>query len=315
MSHDDFKEISIVIPVFNEEGSVGILYENISHVINGLNYEFEVVFVDDGSQDDTFRNLQGIHEKDNRVKIIRHRGNFGKAAAYSSGFAYAHGEIVITMDGDLQDDPREIPKFIEKIREGYDVVNGWKYLGKGPFTKRVPSVIFNRVTSFLSGIRLNDFNCPFKAYRSEVVKNLQIYGDLYRFIPVMAIKRGFTVAEIKTSNFQRLYGKSKYGANRFLHGFLDLLTVLFLTKFSRSPLHLYGAMGLISSFVGVCILFYMLLFKMITDQSIGDRPLLILGVLLFIIGIQFISVGLICEIIISGRSSSRDRLNIKNILE
>jgi len=314
MNQKNFKKISVVIPVFNETDNVAILYENISQVINTLNYEFEVIFVDDGSHDDTFRNLQGIHEKDNRVKIIRHRGNFGKAAAYSSGFAYAHGEIVITMDGDLQDVPGEIPKFIEKIYEGYDVVNGWKYLGKGSFTKRVPSVIFNRVTSFLSGINLHDFNCPFKAYRSEVVKSLQIYGELYRFIPVIAMKKGFTVTEIKISNLPRRHGKSKYGPGRFLHGFLDLLTVLFLTKFARSPLHLYGTVGLVLSGIGGLILLHLFTHWM-RGIGIGMRPLLTMGVLLFIIGIQFISVGLICEMIINTSASSGRKSNIKETLE
>ena len=314
MVKDNFKKISIVIPVFNEENNARTLYERISQTIKDLNYEFEIIFVDDGSEDNTFRILEGIHQENRDVKVIKHRRNFGKAAAYSSGFTYAQGEIIITMDGDLQDDPQEIPKFIEKICEGYDIVNGWKYQGKGHFTKSIPSKIFNRVTAALTGIRLHDFNCPFKAYRDEVVRSLQIYGELYRFIPVIAVKRGFTVAEIKILNLPRIHGKSKYGIGRFVKGFLDLLTVLFLTKFSRSPLHLYGTIGLTFSFIGGCILLF-LFTEWMSGIAIGNRPLLILGVILFIVGMQFVSTGLICEIVVSTRDSFRDKLNIKKILE
>ena len=314
MKKDDFKTVSIVIPVLNEEDNIIPLHEKITQAIGPLDYEFEIIFIDDGSKDGTLEKLENIHQKDNRVKIISHRRNFGKAAAYSSGFQYAHGDIIITMDGDLQDDPGEIPKFIDKIYEGYDVVNGWKYQGKGPFLKGIPSKISNKVTSLLSGVHLHDFNCPFKAYIHEVVKSLQIYGDQYRFIPLLAIKRGFTVTEIKISNLPRRHGKSKYGANKFLNGFLDLLTILFLTKFATSPLHLYGTIGLFFSSIGSIILLY-LLSQVMQGVGIGRRPLLTMGVLLFITGIQFVSVGLICEMIINTKSFSRDRLNIKKILE
>lgn len=235
MNRTDFKKISIIIPVYNEKDNAEILYKKIIQVIDSLNYKFEVIFIDDGSTDGTYQQLEQIHSKDKRFKIIKHRRNFGKAEAYSSGFMYACGDIIITMDGDLQDDPQEIPKFIEKLRDGYNIVNGWRYQRKGPLTKRIPSKIFNKVTSFLSGVKLHDFNCPFKAYKHEVVKSLQIYGGLYRFIPIIAIKRGFSIAQIKIKNSPRIYGKSKYGASRFINGFLDLLTVLFITKFARSP--------------------------------------------------------------------------------
>jgi len=313
MSTDNIKRISIIVPVCNEKDNVELLYGKITQVIDLLHYKFEVIFVDDGSTDGTYNKLEQIHLKDKRVKIISHRRNFGKAAAYSSGFTYSLGDIIITMDGDLQDDPQEIPKFIDKLREGYDIVNGWKYQGKGPFFKRVPSKLFNIVTSYLSGVNLHDFNCPFKAYKHGVVERLQIYGDLYRFIPIIASKRGYTITEVKISNSLRIHGKSKYGASRFINGFLDLLTVLFLTKFANSPLHLYGTVGLSLSTIGGIILLY-LFTEFLKGIGIGSRPLLILGVLLFILGIQFISVGLICEMIINTRDFSRDKQNIKEIL-
>ncbi|MFC1698594.1 glycosyltransferase family 2 protein [Candidatus Omnitrophota bacterium] len=314
MNQKNLKKVSVVIPVVDEEENVEIVYEGIRQAMNSIEYDFEVIFVDDGSMDETYKRLEQVRLKDRRVKIIKHRRNFGKAAAYSSGFTYAHGDIVITMDGDLQDDPKDIPKFIDKINEGYDLANGWKHTGKGPFLKRIPSKIFNKVTSLLSGVELHDFNCPFKAYRHEVVKNLNIYGDLYRFIPILAIKRGFVITEIKISNFARIHGKSKYGANRFINGFLDLLTVLFLTKFARSPLHLYGAVGLFCSFIGGSTLLY-LLSIVLSGGGIGTRPLLTFGVLLFILGIQFISVGLICEMIINTKNFTRDKVNIREILD
>jgi len=310
----DFKKISIIIPVYNEIDNLELLFGKIIQVIDSLDYKFEVIFVDDGSTDGTYQKLKQIHLKDKRFKIIKHRRNFGKAAAYSSGFQYVNGDIIITMDGDLQDDPQEIPKFVEKLREGYDVVNGWKYKGKGPFFKRIPSKIFNKVTSFMSGVKLHDFNCPFKGYTNDVVKSLQIYGDLYRFIPIIGRKRGFSITEIKIENHPRIHGKSKYGVSRFINGFLDLLTVLFLTKFARSPLHLYGSVGLFFSSIGGFILLY-LLFVRLRGEWIGTRPLLTLGVLLFIVGIQFISIGLICEMVINTRDFSRDKQNIKEILK
>ncbi|MCM8823949.1 MAG: glycosyltransferase family 2 protein [Candidatus Omnitrophica bacterium] len=306
--------VSVVIPVFNEDKNIPILYEKLKNVVDNLPYHFEIIFVDDGSEDNTFDELKKINSLDKRIKVIKHRRNFGKASAYSSGFSYARGEFVITLDGDLQDEPKEIPKFIDKLKEGYDVVNGWKYKGKGKFLKRVPSKIFNRITSYLTGVKLHDFNCPFKGYRREVVENLRIYGDLYRFIPIIAVKRGFCVVEVKVENYPRKYGYSKYGIKRFVTGFLDLLTVLFLTKFANSPLHLYGSVGIFLSFIGGLILFH-LFTLVLRGEGIGHRPLLILGVLLFILGIQFISVGLICEMIINTKDFTRDKLNIKEILE
>jgi len=303
--------ISIIIPVLNESKNIPILYEKIKESMDGLNYE--IIFVDDGSSDNTFELLKSIVEKNPAVKAIKLRKNFGKAAAYSAGFENSNGDIIVTMDGDLQDDPAEIHKFLKKIEEGYDVVSGWKYRGKGRFDKAIASKFFNKITSFMTGIKLHDFNCPFKAYRKEVLNNISLYGDLYRFIPVLVYERGYKIGEIKIENYPRKFGKSKYKINRYIRAFLDLITVLFLTKFKKSPLYLFGNVGLSVFMVGFLIDLYLTYKKIFHGLVLSQQPILFLGILLMIIGAQFISIGLITEMMVNIFHERKDVSIIKEI--
>ncbi|HKB46214.1 MAG TPA: glycosyltransferase family 2 protein, partial [Ktedonobacterales bacterium] len=235
--------ISIVVPVYDEEESVVPLYDAVRAQLDEIGESYEIIFVDDGSRDGSFTVLRALHERDPRVRVIRFRRNFGKTPALVAGFAQARGDIVFTMDADLQDDPTEIPRFLEKLAEGYDLVSGWKYPRHDPPTKTVPSYFFNRMVGITTGVKLHDMNCGFKAYRHELLDDIKLYGELHRFVPVLAHQRGFRVTEVKVRHHQRKYGKSKFGARRFLRGFLDLLMVLFLMSYLRTPLRLFGMIG------------------------------------------------------------------------
>lgn len=302
---ETFTGISVVIPVYNEDDNVLELYKKIKSIMSAQNKAYEIIFIDDGSNDNTFQDLSAIHENDDRVKILRFRNNFGKAAALSKGFEYAKGNIVITMDGDLQDDPEEIPNFLDKINEGYDLVSGWKYDRKDPITKTIPSKIFNILTRKITGVHIHDFNCGFKAYRSDVTKSIRIYGELHRYIPVIAFWKGYRVGEIKVKHHARRHGKSKYGSRRLLKGFLDLITIKFLSGFSARPLHFFGTFGFLFFVSGFIICLYLtimhvlFIFEGVPEWEIRMRPLLLMGTLLIISGIQLISVGLIGEMIYS----------------
>lgn len=290
--------ISVVIPVMNEEDSLPILYDRLSEVLQTVSSEYEIVFIDDGSTDNSFVILNDLHHQDShRIKVLQFRRNFGKSAALSAGFAEVSGDIVFTMDADLQDDPQEIPQFLAKLEEGYDLVSGWKFPRLDPISKTFPSKIFNQVTSFLTGVKLHDFNCGFKAYRREVVQELQLYGELYRFIPALAHQQGFKVTEIKVKHHPRKFGYSKYGFSRLFRGFFDLITVLFLTQYIRRPLHLFGWPGVLSFLIGMIINLYLTGLWFAGERPIGNRPLLMLGVLLLIVGIQFFSFGLLADMI------------------
>jgi glycosyltransferase involved in cell wall biosynthesis len=290
--------ISVVVPVQNEERSVALLYDELRSALEPLGEEWEVVFVDDGSTDGTFAALTRLHAAERNVRVVRLRRNFGKAAALSAGFGQAEGQIVVTIDGDLQDDPAEIPRLLAKLEEGFDLVSGWKTRRRDPLTRRVPSRIFNGVTGWVSGLRLHDMNCGLKAYRSEVVKGLRIYGELHRFIPVLAHYRGFRVAELPVNHRPREHGRSRYGLERYLRGFFDLLTVTFIGRYRTRPLHLFGGLGLFLGLAGTAILVYLTALK-IAGNAIGRRPLLTLGVLLVVVGMQFFSLGLLGEMITS----------------
>ena len=289
-------KLSLIIPVYNEQDNVLPLYNKLKAV---LKYDHELIFIDDGSKDNTYEILKNIQKKDSKLKIIKFRNNFGKSEALSKGFKQANGDIIITMDGDLQDDPEEIPRFIEKIKEGYDLVVGWKHKRQDPLSKTIPSKFFNFLIRILTGVKIHDSNCCFKAYRKEVVKNLKIYGELHRYIPSLVNWKGFKVTEIKVKHHKRLHGKSKYGFSRLLKGFLDLLTIKFLIKYSKRPLHFFGSIGIISFLLGTLISIYLLYEKYFLNINIGSRPMLILGVLLLIIGVQFICLGLLGEMILN----------------
>ncbi len=308
------KDISIVIPLFDEEANIEKLYGQLKTVLQDLNKEYELIFIDDGSTDNSFSILQDFHEKDKTVKVVQFRRNFGKSAALSVGFKYAKGKIIVTMDADLQDDPREIANFIKKLDEGYDIVSGWRFERKDSFSKTLPSKLFNYLTSLLTGIKIHDFNCGFKVCKKEVIENINIYGELHRYIPVLAHWRGYKVGEIKVRHYPRGGGSSKYGIGRLFRGFTDLLTVMFLTRYAKRPLHLFGAVGVLFFSIGVIINLYLLLLKLF-GHGIGERPLLFLGVLLTVIGLQIISTGLIGEMIVAMRSKSDEDYVIKTILE
>lgn len=301
-------DLSFVIPVFNEEHTLKELHAKILENIGDKSYE--IIFINDGSTDNSYSVLKEIAEYDRNVKIINFRRNFGKSAALQAGFNKAQGEIVITMDADLQDDPAEIPRFIQKINEGYDLVAGWKKHRKDPISKKIPSKIFNTATSLIFKLKLHDYNCGFKAYRKEAVKSIDIYGELHRYIPALVKAKGFKICEIPVHHHRRRHGKSKYGMERFVRGFLDLLTVMMITKYERSPLYLFGIGGLIIAGIGLVINIYLAILKIFFGVPLGNRPLLFLGVLLVVVGIQFISIGLIGEMIVyTSRRISKNNHN------
>jgi len=290
-------DLSFVIPLYNEAESLETLHKKLVENINS-ELTYEIIFVNDGSTDNSKLVLDQISNEDDCIKVIQFRSNFGKSAALQSGFNRAKGDIVFTLDADLQDDPKEIPRFIEKIEEGYDLVSGWKINRKDPITKTIPSKFFNFFTSLMFKLKLHDYNCGFKAYRKEVIKSVTIYGELHRYIPALANAKGFSVTEIPVTHHKRKFGKTKYGAKRFIKGFLDLLTVNLITKYEKSPLYLFGLTGLLFSLVGFGISLYLTIAKVFYNISLSNRPLLFLGVLLIVVGIQFISIGLIGEFIV-----------------
>lgn len=290
--------ISVVIPVHDEERSVALLYDELSAAFAGDSRTWEAVFVDDGSSDGTFAALTRLHGANDNVRVVRLRRNFGKAAALDAGFGEATGDVVVTIDGDLQDDPSEIPRLLAKLDEGYDLVSGWKTKRRDPLTRRIPSRIFNTVAGKVSGVHLHDLNCGLKAYRAEVVEGMQLYGELHRYIPVLAHYRGYRVTELPVNHRPREHGRSNYGVERYVRGFLDLLTVTFMGRYRHRPLHLFGGLGLLAGMMGLAILVYLTIVKL-TGHAIGQRPLLTLGVLLVVVGIQLLSLGLLSELITS----------------
>jgi glycosyltransferase involved in cell wall biosynthesis len=290
-------KLSFIIPILNEQDSLSELYNEILQ--NCVSYDYEIIFIDDGSSDNSFGVMQQLAAKDEKVKVIKFRRNFGKAAALQLGFTIASGEIVFTLDGDLQDNPVEIPHFIEKLNEGYDLVSGWKRKRHDPLYKTLPSKLFNFVTAKTFRLKLKDYNCGFKAYRHPLEKELTLYGEMHRYIPVLAHSLGYKVGEIAVTHRPRKYGKSKYGKERYLRGFFDLLTVKMITQYSKSPLYLFGRIGVASTLIGIIIGIYLAVLKLFYGQPLSNRPLLLLGILLIIGGLQFISLGLISELIVN----------------
>ena len=301
--------VSFVIPVFNEEQSLRTLAEGI--LKHGAPHDLEILFVDDGTTDGSLAEMRALANEHTSVHYLSFRRNFGKSAALDAGFRAAQGEIIVTMDADLQDDPAEIPAFLARIGEGMDVVSGWKKERHDPWSKTVPSRIFNGITRRLSGLPLHDFNCGFKAYRAEVVRELPVYGELHRFMPVLAGWRGFRVDEIPVRHHARPFGRSKFGAKRFVSGFFDLMTVYFLTSYTARPMHLFGPIGLGAALLGFLTLLWLYLEKIVTGESIGARPLLFITIFLMGIGIQIMLFGLIAELIISQRKRSTQDYSVR----
>ncbi|MCB5264823.1 MAG: glycosyltransferase family 2 protein [Candidatus Cloacimonetes bacterium] len=299
--------LSFVIPVLNEVESLNQLYHEI--VQNTGIHSYEIIFIDDGSTDGSFEVMKELAFADPQVKVIKFRRNFGKAAALQKGFDLAQGEVVFTMDADLQDDPVEIPAFLTKLEEGYDLVSGWKKKRRDPLHKRIPSKLFNSVTAHTFHLKLKDYNCGFKAYRKELVKELSLYGEMHRYIPALAHALGFKVGEIAVAHRARQFGKSKYGMERYLRGFFDLLTVKMVTQYVKSPLYLFGRIGLVSTVLGSIITLYLAVLKIFYGIPLSNRPLLFLGMLLILGGLQFVSLGLISELIIN-RIGPADKLQL-----
>lgn len=310
--------ISVVVPVYNEEESIQPLYETLSAELIKIGQPYEIIFVDDGSRDGSFARIGALHSRDSHVRAVRFRRNFGKTPALVAGFAEARGDVVFTMDADLQDDPAEIPLFLDQLANGYDLVSGWKYPRHDPPTKTVPSFFFNRMIWATTGVKLHDINCGFKAYRHEIIEELKLYGELHRFIPILANQRGYKVTEVKVRHHKRKYGKSKFGAGRFMRGFLDLLMVLFLGAYMRTPLRFFGQIGLLAILMGFAVDLYVVLDRYLpfgSGKPISDRPLLFVGIMLLIFGVSFILTGLQSEMIRHFAYRPQDEYSVRQVLD
>lgn len=293
--------LSVVIPVFNEEESLPPLCAKLRAALDPLEQSYEIIFIDDGSTDDSFAVIRQLSDEYPSIRAVRFRRNYRKAAALATGFKEARGQVVITMDADLQDDPDEIPRLLQKLAEGCDLVSGWKKKRHDPLSKTLPSRVFNKVTSMVCGIRLHDFNCGLKAYKREVCEDAlpYLYGELYRFLPAIAHWGGYRVEEIPVQHHPRQFGYSKFGTKRLLNGFLDLMTITFVVRFMTTPMHIFGSLGLLSTLAGSLICAYVALLRIEYGNIQNRHPLLLLGMLLVIVGIQSFSTGLLGDMIAS----------------
>jgi glycosyltransferase involved in cell wall biosynthesis len=309
--------VSIVVPLLNEQATLADLYLETRDALAALDLDWELVYVDDGSTDASYAVLTGLHEAYENVRVVRLRRNFGKAAALAAGIAAARGDVIVTMDADLQDDPREIPRLLTRLDEGFDVVSGWKCDRQDPLVRRFVSRIFNTATRLATGVALHDMNCGLKAYRAEVFDNIRLYGERHRFVPVLAHHLGYGVTELAVNHRPRLNGKSRFGIERYLRSPFDLLTIVFMGRYRQRPLHLFGAFGLCSTAAGGAILVYLTVVK-IGGAAIGARPLLMLGVLLVVVGIQFLSLGLLGEMVTSNHADDAradERPLVRDVLD
>jgi glycosyltransferase involved in cell wall biosynthesis len=310
--------LSLIIPIYNEAENLRPLCERIRQALGLTGWEYEVVLVDDGSKDGSDQILTALHEEDARIKAIRFRRNFGQTAALAAGFAYAHGEIIVSLDGDLQNDPLDIPLLVAKLNEGYDLVNGWRVNRQDPFfRRRLPSHLANAIISVTTGVRLHDYGCTLKAFRSDVAKRLKLYGEMHRFIPALVSDLGGKIAELPVSHHPRRRGSSKYGLARTLWVILDLLTVKFLSHYATRPSHLFGLLGVLASLLGGAITILLGLQKLLFNVQLANRPLLLLGILLIVIGVQFVSLGLIGEMLARTYHESQEKpiYVVKDVLE
>lgn len=290
-------EISLVVPVYNEEPNIEPLMREIVPALSRITDNFEIIAIDDGSRDGSYEKLKKLHAEEPRIKVIRFRANFGQTAAFSAGFDKARGKIIITMDGDLQNDPADIPAMVAKLNEGYDIVAGWRYDRQDKLlSRKIPSVIANKIISMTTNVHLHDYGCSLKAFRSEVVKNIKLYGEMHRFIPAIASWMGVDVAEMKVNHRPRTAGKSKYGIGRTVRVVLDLITVKFLLSYSTRPIQIFGFIGLISGLLGFTLALILSVQRLFFDTPLSNRPILLLAVLLIFIGVQFVSMGLLAEL-------------------
>ena len=312
--------LSIIIPVLNEEDSIGQLHCEISEVAEKNGYQIQIVFVDDGSTDRSWHVMQTLHESDDRIHCLRFRRNFGKAAALRAGASVATGELLVTMDADLQDDPAEIPALIEKLGDDHDLISGWKEVRHDPIGKTIPSKVFNWLVGFLTGVKLHDHNCGFKIYRREIFDEVKLYGEMHRFVPVLAAAKGFRVGELAVNHRPRTHGVSKYGWSRLPKGFLDLLTVSFLTGYNQRPQHVLGMLGMSSFFVGAVGLIYMMIYwvlRMSFDAfadwtPLHQRPLVLFSMGALLLGTQLLCMGFLAELIVARGQEGKEPYSIRD---
>ncbi len=291
-------ELSVVVPIYNEEGNIDKLHSELSQALVATGRDYEVIAINDGSQDGSYGLLNAVQARDPRWHIIHFRRNFGQTAAMAAGFDAARGEIVVTIDADLQNDPRDIPRLLDKFAEGYDIVSGWRQNRKEPLLlRRIPSALANRLISRSTGIKLHDYGCTLKAYHFDVVKGIQLYGELHRFIPALARQMGVRVAEVPVKDRARQWGSSKYGFSRTFKVVLDLIVVVFILSYFNRPLYVFGAAGFLVGGIGGLLGAYLTVFKLLTENKIGDRPLLQLAALLMVLGVQFVSTGIVADMI------------------
>ncbi len=304
-------DLSIVIPAYNEEQNIILLYHKIRDAVDKLKLNYEILFIDDGSTDNTYKIMERINASDKKVKIIKFRRNFGQTAALSAGFKHAEGRIVIAMDADLQNDPNDIKKLLDKLKEGYDVVSGWRYKRQDPITKKITSKIANILRKCLTNETIHDSGCTLKAYKKEAVKDLELYGEMHRFIPALLMWKGFKIGEVKVEHHPRKFGKTKYNVVRVAKGLLDLIVVLFWQKYSARPIHLFGGLGLLTGLLGLIAAVYLLVGKFAYGIALSNRPLLLLAVLLIILGTQFIVFGLIADMLTKNYFKDKDIYSIE----
>lgn len=290
--------LSVVIPVYNEEESVGYMYDEIAAAVDGKYRDFEIIFVNDGSSDESLKKMKALHEKDSRVKVISFRKNFGQSTAISAGFDYCKGDVVVTLDGDLQNDPADIPMVVNKLMEGYDIVNGWRKDRKDKFiSRKIPSFFGNKLISFITKVKLHDYGCTLRGFKRDVVKNLTLYGEMHRYIPAIASKMGIKSVEIPVNHRERKFGTAKYGLSRTFRVVLDLISLKYLLSFSHRPLQIFGGLGILMMGAGFLTGLYLTYVKYILGQAIGGRPLLFVTVLAIFLGVQLITLGLIAEML------------------
>jgi glycosyltransferase involved in cell wall biosynthesis len=301
-------DISVVVPVLNEEENLPILHQRLTEALAGNGYSYEIIIVDDGSTDRSFDIMQELQAQDDRLRVVRFRRNYGQTAAFAAGFDRARGDVVITIDADLQNDPADIPALMAKMAEGYDVVSGWRVDRQDRFLdRRLPSIVANRLIAWTTGVRIHDSGCSLKAYRRDVLTDVRLYGELHRFIPALAHAAGARVTEIPVSHHPRRYGKAKYGLSRTLKVILDILAVRFLTSYSTRPIHIFGLLGLFSFVAGMVILLYLAVVRLFLLQPVADRPLMLLGILLTMLGVQLVTSGLLAEMVTRTYFESQDK--------
>ena len=301
-------DVSVVVPLLNEEKNIPILYEELIQALDKTDAEYELIFVDDGSNDSSLEVLEKLQANDSRICVISLRKNFGQTAAMSAGFDMAGGEVIIAMDADLQNDPADIPMLLGKIDEGADLVTGWRHNRQDPFlSRKLPSKIANRIISFATGVHLHDYGCTLKAFRHDVIKTIKLYGEMHRFIPAIASAMGVSIAEVKVNHRSRRFGTSKYGISRTLRVILDLITVKFLLNYATRPIHVFGTIGFISGSAGVLLALLLTIQRQFYGVPLSDRPLLLLAILLIFVGVQFVTIGLVAEMLARTYHESQDK--------